>query len=104
MIEVKVAQPKPFNIPKRTVWEAFKQVKENKGTGGIDEQSILEFEENLAGNLYKLWNRMSSGSYFPKPVKAVPIPKKNGGKRILGIPTVCDRIAQMVVKQTIEPN
>jgi RNA-directed DNA polymerase len=104
MIEAKVAQPKPFNIPKRIVWEAFKHVKENKGSGGIDEQSILEFEENLAGNLYKLWNRMSSGSYFPKPVKAVSIPKKNGGERILGIPTVCDRVAQMVVKQTIEPN
>ena len=100
---MKVEQPKPFNITKRMVWEAFKQVKASGGAGGIDEQSIPEFEADLENNLYKLWNRLASGSYFPPAVKAVPIPKKNGGVRILGIPTVSDRIAQMVVKQAIEP-
>ena len=103
MIEVKVEQPKSFKITKQMVWDAFKRVKANKGAGGVDEQSIQEFEADLKKNLYKLWNRMASGSYFPPAVKAVPIPKKNGGVRILGIPTVSDRIAQMVVKQAIEP-
>ena len=98
-----VEQPKPFEITKQMVWEAFKCVKANKGAGGVDEQSIQEFEVDLKNNLYKLWNRMASGSYFPPAVKAVPISKKNGGIRILGIPTVSDRIAQMVVKQAIEP-
>jgi RNA-directed DNA polymerase len=83
--------------------EAYQHVKENKGSAGIDQQSIEEFNKCLKDNLYKIWNRMSSGTYFPPPVKAVPIPKKQGGERILGIPTVSDRIAQMVVKLTFEP-
>lgn len=89
---------KPYEISKHIVWEAYKLVKANQGAAGVDEQSIQKFEENLKDNLYKVWNRMSSGSYFPPPVKAVEIPKKNGGVRILGIPTVSDRIAQMTVK------
>ncbi|MCY6355885.1 group II intron reverse transcriptase/maturase [Clostridium sp. ZS2-4] len=96
-------ETKPFNISKRAVMTAYEKVKANKGTYGIDEQSIEDFEKQLNKNLYKIWNRMSSGSYFPKPVKAVAIPKKNGGTRILGIPTVEDRIAQMVVKLYFEP-
>lgn len=94
---------KPFTIPKQRVMEAFKAVKANAGAAGVDAQSIEDFEKDLKGNLYKLWNRMSSGSYFPPPVKAVAIPKKNGGERILGVPTVADRVAQMVVKMTFEP-
>ncbi len=89
---------KSYEISKHTVWEAYERVKANKGAAGVDEESIQKFEENLKDNLYKIWNRMSSGSYFPPPVKAVEIPKKNGGVRILGIPTVSDRIAQMTVK------
>ena len=77
-------EAKPFKIPKREVWEAFKRVKANQGTAGVDGQSIAEFEANLSGNLYKLWNRMSSGSYFPPPVLRVEIPKADGGKRPLG--------------------
>ena len=95
---------KPFSISKQIVLEAFNKVKANKGSYGIDDQTIGEYEQNLKNNLYKLWNRMSSGTYFPKPVKAVSIPKKNGGQRILGIPTVEDRIAQMVAKMYLEPN
>jgi len=95
---------KPFAISKNVVVEAFEQVKANQGTAGVDGQSIGMFEENLKNNLYKLWNRMSSGCYFPPPVKAVEIPKKSGGKRTLGIPTVTDRIAQMVVKLYFEPD
>ena len=91
-----------FNIPKKLVFKAFKAIKENKGTAGIDNISLGEFEKNLNDNLYKIWNRMSSGTYFPPPVKAVEIPKKNGGIRVLGIPTVSDRIAQMMVKLTFE--
>lgn len=83
--------------------QAFRLIKANKGVAGVDGQSIIDFEENLEDNLYKLWNRLSSGTYFPPPVKAVPIPKKSGGERILGIPTVADRIAQMVVKLVFEP-
>ncbi len=98
-----MSETKSFSIPKKDVVTAFERVKANKGTYGIDGQSIEEFEENLKDNLYKIWNRMSSGSYIPKPVKAVPIPKKNGGTRILGIPTVEDRVAQMVVKIHLEP-
>lgn len=97
-------ETKPFKISKQIVKIAFDRVKENKGTYGIDEQSIADFEENLKDNLYKIWNRMSSGTYFPKAVKAVAIPKKNGGTRILGIPTVEDRVAQMVAKIYFEPN
>ena len=95
---------KPFNISKKVVYEAFKRVKENRGTYGIDEQKIEEFEKDLKNNLYKLWNRLASGTYFPKPVRAVAIPKKNGGTRILGIPTVEDRVAQMVAKIYFEPS
>jgi retron-type reverse transcriptase len=89
-------EAKPFLIPKREVWEAFKRVKANQGAAGVDGQSIEDFEANLSGNLYKLWNRMSSGSYFPPPVRRVDIPKASGGIRPLGIPTVADRIAQEV--------
>lgn len=96
-------ETKPFNISKQLVKVAFERVKANRGTYGIDEQSIADFEENLKDNLYKIWNRMSSGTYFPKPVKAVAIPKKNGGARTLGIPTVEDRVAQMVAKMYFEP-
>ena len=81
-------ETKPFKIAKQIVKIAFERVKANKGTYGIDDQSILDFELDLKNNLYKIWNRMSSGTYFPKPVKAVEIPKKNGGTRILGMPTV----------------
>jgi len=93
---------KPFMIDKRLVYEAYKAVKSNGGAAGVDGQTIEQFEADLRGNLYKIWNRMSSGSYFPPPVRAVPIPKKTGGQRILGVPAVSDRIAQMVVKQLIE--
>ncbi len=78
-------------------------MKANKGAAGIDDESLVDFEENLKGNLYKIWNRMSSGSYFPPPVRAVEIPKKNGVVRILGVPTVADRIARMVAKLYLEP-
>ena len=97
------ATSKPFVIEKWQVYEAYKAVKSNGGAAGVDRQTIEQFEADLKGNLYKIWNRMSSGSYFPPPVLAVPIPKKTGGQRILGVPTVGDRIAQMVVKQLIEP-
>ena len=95
---------KPFMIDKRRVYEAYKAVRSSKGGAGVDGQTIEAFEADLKGNLYRIWNRMSSGSYFPPPVRAVPIPKKSGGQRILGVPTVSDRIAQMVVKQLIEPD
>lgn len=93
-----MSKAKSFDISKRQVFEAYKAVKANRGSAGIDEVSISEFDNNLKDNLYKLWNRMSSGTYFPNPVKAVQIPKKDGGIRILGIPTVEDRVAQMVVR------
>jgi RNA-directed DNA polymerase len=96
-------QAKPFTITKRQVWEAYKRVKANQGGAGVDGQTLMEFEEDLANNLYKLWNRLASGSYMPPPVRRVEIPKANGGIRPLGIPTVADRIAQTVVKQTLEP-
>ena len=97
-------ETKPFEISKHVVLEAYKRVKANKGAAGIDEESISEFEGNLKGNLYKIWNRMSSGSYFPPPVRLVEIPKDHGrGVRPLGIPTVADRIAQTVVKMYFEP-
>ena len=95
---------KPFNITKQQVYEAYKAVKSNAGSAGVDGQTIEQFDSDLRNNLYKLWNRMSSGSYFPPPVRAVSIPKKTGGQRILGVPTVADRVAQMVVKQLIEPD
>jgi RNA-directed DNA polymerase len=94
---------KPFNIPKALVWEAFKRVKANGGAAGVDKESIEMFESKLSDNLYKLWNRLCSGSYFPLPVKGVPIPKKSGGVRMLGVPTVADRVAQTVVKLVLEP-
>ena len=94
---------KPFDIPKREVWEAYKRVRANQGTAGVDDQSIADFEADLTNNLYKLWNRLSSGSYHPPPVRRVEIPKGEGGTRPLGIPTVADRIAQTVVKRYLEP-
>jgi RNA-directed DNA polymerase len=97
------ATDKPFNIDKNLVYEAYKAVKSNGGAAGVDGQTIEQFESDLKSNLYKIWNRMSSGSYLSPPVRAVSIPKKSGGQRILGVPTVADRVAQMVVKQVIEP-
>jgi group II intron reverse transcriptase/maturase len=96
-------ETKPFTISKEAVYEAYKEVKANNGTSGIDNQSIADYEKDLDNNLYKLWNRMSSGCYFPQPVKMVAIPKPNGGTRILGIPTVEDKIAQMTAKKYFEP-
>lgn len=98
-----MSETKPFIIPKDLVMKAFQLIKSNAGSAGVDQQSIADFELNLKDNLYKLWNRLSSGSYFPPPVRAVPIPKKSGGERILGVPTVADRIAQMVIKLVFEP-
>jgi RNA-directed DNA polymerase len=95
---------KPFCIFKYDVWEAYKRVKANKGAAGVDGESLADFEEDLKNNLYKIWNRMSSGCYFPPPVRAVDIDKKDGGLRRLGIPSVSDRIAQMVVKMYFEPD
>ncbi len=93
---------KSFSISKWTVHEAWLRVRANNGEEGIDGQSIADFEKNLKKNLYKIWNRMSSGCYFPPTVKRVEIPKDKG-TRILGIPTVADRVAQMVVKMELEP-
>lgn len=101
--EEPVDKAKPFDIPKREVWEAFKKVKANQGAAGVDGQSIADFEVDLSNNLYKLWNRLSSGSYFPPPVKRVDIPKADGGTRALGIPTVADRVAQEVARRYLEP-
>jgi hypothetical protein len=96
------APGKPFGISKWAVWEAWEKVKANKGAPGVDGQSIAEFEKDLQGNLYKIWNRMSSGSYFPPPVRAVEIAKAHGaGTRMLGVPTVADRVAQTVVAQEL---
>jgi len=94
---------KPFSISKRVVWEAYQRVKANHGAAGVDSESIEGFEKNLKNNLYKIWNRMSSGTYFPPPVRSVGIPKRDGGERRLGIPTVADRVAQTVVKEYLEP-
>ena len=96
-------ESKPFDISKQLVWEAYLKVAANKGAAGVDEQSISEFELDLKNNLYRLWNRMSSGSYFPPPVRSVQIPKRDGGVRVLGVPTVTDRIAQTVVAMVLEP-
>jgi len=101
--EESLKKAKSFEISKQVVWEAWKHVKANKGAAGVDSVSIVDFEINLKDNLYKIWNRMSSGSYFPPPVRIVAIPKQAGGVRYLGIPTVSDRIAQMVVKMHFEP-
>ncbi len=103
--EEPASKSKPFAIAKQVVWEAYRRVKANKGAAGVDEESIAEFEKELKGNLYRLWNRMSSGSYFPPPVRAVEIPKKSGdGTRVLGVPTVADRIAQTVAASYLEPS
>jgi RNA-directed DNA polymerase len=92
------SQVKPFDIPKQQVWEAYRQVAANKGAPGVDEQTLGEFEADLKNNLYRIWNRMSSGSYFPPPVRGVEIPKPHGGGvRLLGVPTVADKVAQTVV-------
>jgi RNA-directed DNA polymerase len=102
--EPKSITVKPFDISKWVVWEAYEKVRANQGAAGVDGESITEFEEDLKGNLYKLWNRMSSGTYFPPPVRAVEIPKAGGkGVRVLGVPTVADRVAQTVVKLYLEP-
>lgn len=98
-----MAETKPYCIEKRVVLEAYRKVKANRGAAGVDDESLKEFEEQWKDKLYKIWNRMSSGTYFPPPVKRVEIPKKDGRKRPLGIPTVTDRIAQMVVKMYLEP-
>ena len=94
---------KSFHISKQVFWDAFKRVKANRGSAGVDQQEIKDFEKNLEDNLYKVWNRMSSGTYFPQPVLRVEIPKPDGRMRPLGIPTITDRIAQMVVKLYLEP-
>src|SRR3954454_9490695 len=94
---------KPFDISKRDVGEAYQKVKGNQGAPGVDKQTLDDFEKDLKGNLYKIWNRMSSGSYFPPAVKGVEIPKTHGGGiRLLGVPTVTDRIAQTVVAAHLE--
>jgi len=98
-----MTEAKPYSISKELVAEAFRLVKANRGAAGVDGQSVWAFEQDLKGNLYKVWNRMSSGSYFPSPVRSVEIPKASGGTRPLGIPTVADRVAQMVAKLTLEP-
>jgi len=95
---------KAFDIPKVLMWEAYLKVKGNKGAAGVDAQSLADFAVNEKRNLYKIWNRMCSGSYFPPPVKAVEIPKAGGkGVRVLGVPTVADRIAQTAVAMMLEP-
>jgi len=101
-VDTSRSQGKPFDISKWEVWEAYRRVKANKGAPGVDGQTIEDFETDLKGNLYRVWNRMSSGSYFPPPVRAVTIPKADGGVRVLGVPTVADRIAQTVVATRLE--
>lgn len=98
-----MSEAKPYDISKRLVWDAWEQVKENHGAAGVDGVSIAAFEKELKRNLFKVWNRMSSGSYFAPPVRLVEIPKANGGIRPLGIPTIADRVAQTVVKMVLEP-
>jgi RNA-directed DNA polymerase len=99
----RVVEAKSFDIAKREVWEAYKRVKANRGAAGVDGVTITMFEQDLNKNLYRIWNRMASGSYFPPPVKRVDIPKGDGKTRPLGIPTVADRIAQMVIQRRLEP-
>ena len=98
-----MSEAKPYVISKQIVWDAYRKVKANRGAAGVDGESLATFEKDLKGNLYRVWNRMSSGSYFPPPVRLVEIPKNDGGKRALGIPTVGDRVAQTVVKMLLEP-
>ena len=99
----RVVEAKSFDIAKREVWDAYKRVKANRGAAGGDGVTIAVFEQDLSKNLYRIWNRLASGSYFPPPVKRVDIPKGDGKTRPLGIPTVADRIAQMVVQRRLEP-
>jgi RNA-directed DNA polymerase len=99
----RVVEAKSFEIAKREVWEAYKRVKANRGAAGGDGVTITMFEQDQSRNLYRIWNHLSSGSYFPPPVKRVDIPKGYGKTRPLGIPTVADRIAQMVVQRRLEP-
>jgi RNA-directed DNA polymerase len=98
-----MSKTKPFSISKRLVMAAYQQVKSNSGSAGVDEVSMKEFDNDYSNHLYKVWNRMSSGSYIPPPVKLIEIPKKGGGLRPLGIPTIADRIAQSVVRGLLEP-
>lgn len=98
-----MSKAKPFGISKRLVMAAYQKVKSNRGSAGVDEVSMNEFDKDYRDNLYKLWNRMSSGSYMPPPVKLIEIPKKGGGLRPLGIPTIADWIAQSVVRGLLEP-
>ena len=102
--EEPISKTKPFSISKQVVWEAYRRVKAKQGAAGVDGQSIKDFEAGLKDNLYKIWNRMCSGSYFPPPVRTVGIAKSDGRQRKLGIPTVSDRVAQMVVKMYLEPD
>ena len=101
--EEPITKTKPFSISKQVVWDAYRRVKANQGAAGVDGQSIKDCEVGLKDNLYKIWNRMTSGSYFPPPVRTVDIPKSDGRSRRLGIPAVSDRVAQMVVKMYLEP-
>jgi group II intron reverse transcriptase/maturase len=101
--EERAASPKAFAIPKRAVFAAWQRVKANRGAAGIEGESLTVFEQKLSGNLYRVWNRLASGSYFPPPVKEVGSPKASGGIRPLGIPTVGDRVAQTVAKMALEP-
>jgi RNA-directed DNA polymerase len=98
-----MTEAKPYKIRKQLVWDAYQRVKANRGAAGVDGESLAAFEQDLKGNLYKVWNRMSSGSYFPPPVRLVEIAKDNGGTRPLGIPTVADRVCQTVAKMVLEP-
>ena len=103
MTDLFETKSKPIPITKEMVRQAYRKVRSNKGSAGVDEISLKQFDENLSKNLYKLWNRLASGSYFPMPVKEVIIPKSDGGQRKLGIPSISDRVAQEVVKAYIEP-
>jgi retron-type reverse transcriptase len=103
MTNLFTTESKPIPITKKMVKEAYRKVNYNKGSAGVDKESLRKFQENLLENLYEIWNRMNSGSYFPQLVKKVVIPEAGAGERKLGIPTVSDRIAQEVVKTDLEP-
>lgn len=96
-------ESKTVPITKEMVRAAYRKVKSNHGSAGVDQESLEEFQQDLSGNLYRIWNRLASGSYYPQPVREVEIPKANGGRRKLGIPTVSDRIAQQVIKPYLDP-
>ena len=100
---MKADKLKTYNIAPQAMREAYQRVKANRGAAGVDKQTIKDFGKDLGGNLYKIWNRMSSGSYIPDPVLQVEIPKGKNESRKLGIPTIADRIAQTVVKLYLEP-